>query len=152
MQMDSIGLGAMGDPLPASHQGGARVKVIQPHTQPRGSVGGSGHNGVVGYSCRSLHRGVVASMLADDAAVEGVVFGDNGVLAGLPRGGVHISHSTISVNLSPRLADAHAARAALYRPLRLWTPGCSAGARLDCVRQVHQKAVERCHPVLERWP
>jgi 3-hydroxyisobutyrate dehydrogenase-like beta-hydroxyacid dehydrogenase len=46
-------------------------------------------------------------MLADDRAVEDVVFGAEGLLGGLPRGGCHIGMSTISVALSRRLAAAH---------------------------------------------
>ena len=35
-------------------------------------------------------------MLADDAAVESVAFGEGGVLASLAKGAVHLSSSTIS--------------------------------------------------------
>ena len=52
---------------------------------------------------------VVLTMLADDHAVESVVYGERGILASLPRGAVHISSSTISVALSERLTADHAA-------------------------------------------
>jgi 3-hydroxyisobutyrate dehydrogenase-like beta-hydroxyacid dehydrogenase len=48
-------------------------------------------------------------MLADDAALEQVTFGDGGLLAGLRRGGIHVSMSTISVALSRKLREAHSA-------------------------------------------
>src|SRR5436190_5650088 len=51
---------------------------------------------------------VVFSMLADDAAVEAVTFGENGILAGLQPSAVHASCSTISVALCERLAATHA--------------------------------------------
>ncbi|HEY2463857.1 MAG TPA: NAD(P)-dependent oxidoreductase [Steroidobacteraceae bacterium] len=51
---------------------------------------------------------VVITMLADDHALEDVVFGKGGVLASLAKGAAHISSSTISVALSERLAAAHA--------------------------------------------
>src|SRR5699024_4404009 len=50
---------------------------------------------------------VVLTMLADDAIVKDAVFGENGVLATLPEGGVHISSSTISVDFSEELEKAH---------------------------------------------
>src|SRR5258707_10685789 len=50
---------------------------------------------------------VLVTMLADDAAVEGVVLGEDGVLGALPRGSVHLSGSTISPALSSRLAQVH---------------------------------------------
>ena len=46
-------------------------------------------------------------MLADDQATEMVVFGENGLLQGLPKGSIHISSSTISVELSRRTWKAH---------------------------------------------
>jgi 3-hydroxyisobutyrate dehydrogenase-like beta-hydroxyacid dehydrogenase len=52
---------------------------------------------------------VVITMLADDHALEDIVFGKGGMLAGMTKGAVHISCSTISVALSERLAAAHAA-------------------------------------------
>ena len=51
---------------------------------------------------------VVITMLADDDALEGIVFGKGGILASLKKGAAHISSSTISVALSKRLAAAHA--------------------------------------------
>ena len=51
---------------------------------------------------------VVITMLADDDALEGIVFGKGGILASLKKGAAHISSSTISVALSQRLAAAHA--------------------------------------------
>ena len=52
---------------------------------------------------------VVFTMVADDAALEGVTFGENGILANLKKGGVHVSMSTVGVALVERLTAAHAA-------------------------------------------
>jgi len=57
---------------------------------------------------------VVITMLADDEALEGIVFGKGGMLASLKQGAAHISSSTISVALSKRLAAAHAAAGQHY--------------------------------------
>ncbi|GAA4336023.1 NAD(P)-dependent oxidoreductase [Pigmentiphaga soli] len=50
---------------------------------------------------------LVVTMLADDAAVEGVVFGADGLLAAAGPA-LHVSMSTIGVALADRLAQAHA--------------------------------------------
>ena len=50
---------------------------------------------------------VLITMLADDAAVEGVISAPGDAIEALPAGAVHISMSTISVALSRRLAEAH---------------------------------------------
>ena len=52
---------------------------------------------------------VVASMVADDAAAERITFAEDGLLAGLRPGAIHVSMSTISVALSRRLREAHRA-------------------------------------------
>ena len=51
---------------------------------------------------------IVITMLANDAAVEAVAFGDDGIIASLGPGATHVSSSTISVALSERLTAAHA--------------------------------------------
>jgi 3-hydroxyisobutyrate dehydrogenase-like beta-hydroxyacid dehydrogenase len=50
----------------------------------------------------------VVSMLANDDAVEAVTFGEEGILANLQAGAVHVSCSTISVALATRLSADHA--------------------------------------------
>jgi 3-hydroxyisobutyrate dehydrogenase-like beta-hydroxyacid dehydrogenase len=57
---------------------------------------------------------VVMTMLANDEAVDSVVYDDAGVLASLAEGAIHVSASTISVALSRRLTDSHAARRQRY--------------------------------------
>src|SRR5213593_5095339 len=39
---------------------------------------------------------VLITMVADDPALEGVLLGEQGALAALPRGAIHVSMSTIS--------------------------------------------------------
>ncbi len=51
---------------------------------------------------------VVFTMLANDAALESVAFGNEGIVASLARGAIHVSSSTISVDLARKLAKAHA--------------------------------------------
>jgi 3-hydroxyisobutyrate dehydrogenase-like beta-hydroxyacid dehydrogenase len=56
----------------------------------------------------------VITMVADDHALEEVMFAPNGMMQALPPGAVHISSSTISVVLSRRLAKEHADRKQHY--------------------------------------
>ncbi len=50
---------------------------------------------------------VAITMLADDTAVEQVVFGSSGFLGAMRPGSVHVCTSTISAAFARRLADAH---------------------------------------------
>ena len=53
-------------------------------------------------------------MLADDHAVEEVVFGDVGIAGALGKDCVHVSHSTISTALARRLEREHRAKGQGY--------------------------------------
>jgi 3-hydroxyisobutyrate dehydrogenase-like beta-hydroxyacid dehydrogenase len=55
---------------------------------------------------------VVFSMVSDTEALEAVAHGDDGVLAGLRRGATWVEMSTVSPNVTRRLADAAGARGA----------------------------------------
>jgi 3-hydroxyisobutyrate dehydrogenase-like beta-hydroxyacid dehydrogenase len=140
----------MGEPIVRNLiKAGHALKVYNRTRSRAEALAGQGTT-VVDTPAAACTAGVVATMLADDAAVEGVAFGDNGVLAGLPRGGVHISHSTISVNLSRRLADAHRQRGQLFIAAPVFgRPDAAQAARLIVVAAGPSEAVERCHPVLE---
>ncbi len=54
-------------------------------------------------------REVVFTMLADDAALLAVLAGDNGLNAGLPRGALHVSMSTIAVSTADQMTASHRA-------------------------------------------
>jgi 3-hydroxyisobutyrate dehydrogenase-like beta-hydroxyacid dehydrogenase len=57
---------------------------------------------------------VVVTNLMDDQSVLEVVAGDNGILAGLKRGAVHVGTSTVSPDCATRLAELHAAHGSTY--------------------------------------
>ena len=74
---------------------------------------------------------IVMTMLADDEAVEEVVFGEQGVLASLAPGATHVSSSTISVELSKRLTAAHSAAGQQYVAAPVFLgPEAAAAAKL----------------------
>jgi 3-hydroxyisobutyrate dehydrogenase-like beta-hydroxyacid dehydrogenase len=55
-------------------------------------------------------RDLVFTMLGDDAALQAVLSGDEGLYAGLARGAVHVSMSTIGVQTADAVAAGHAER------------------------------------------
>jgi 3-hydroxyisobutyrate dehydrogenase-like beta-hydroxyacid dehydrogenase len=62
----------------------------------------------VADACRDADA--VITMLPDDAALEGVIFGEGGVAARMGPGAAHISSSTISTAMARRLSSEHAQR------------------------------------------
>ena len=93
---------------------------------------------------------VVITMLADDAAVEDVVFGEQGVLAWLPPGAIHISSSTISVELSRRLTAAHGAAGQQYVAAPVFgRPEAAAAAKLFVIAAGAPQVLEPLTPLFD---
>jgi 3-hydroxyisobutyrate dehydrogenase-like beta-hydroxyacid dehydrogenase len=93
---------------------------------------------------------VVVTMLADDAAVEAVTFGADGILATLAKGAVHVSSSTISVALAERLAAAHAEAGQHFVAAPVFgRPQAAEAAKLFVVAAGDPAAVETVSPVFE---
>lgn len=91
---------------------------------------------------------VVITMLADDASLESVVFGENGFLKSLNKGAIHISMSTISVALSQRLQKAHEERGQRYVSAPVFgRPEAAEAAKLYIVAAAPQEAVTKCEPL-----
>jgi len=93
----------------------------------------------------------VFSMLANDEAVEGVVFSaGDGVLASLPNDAVHISSSTISVALSQRLSAAHRDAGQRYVAAPVFgRPDAAASGKLNVVAAGAPQALEIIAPLLD---
>jgi 3-hydroxyisobutyrate dehydrogenase-like beta-hydroxyacid dehydrogenase len=93
---------------------------------------------------------VVVTMLADDAAVQAVTFGERGVLASLRAGSTHVSSSTISVDLSKHLAAAHADAGQRYVAAPVFgRPEAAAAAKLFVVAAGEAHALEPLTPLFD---
>jgi 3-hydroxyisobutyrate dehydrogenase-like beta-hydroxyacid dehydrogenase len=92
----------------------------------------------------------VITMLANDAAVESVVFGDGGIIDSLPKGAIHVSSSTISVALSERLAAAHAKAGQRYVAAPVFgRPDAAATGKLFVVAAGTADAIKAVAPLLD---
>jgi 3-hydroxyisobutyrate dehydrogenase-like beta-hydroxyacid dehydrogenase len=101
----------------------------------------------VADACRN---DVVITMLSDDPAVEGVTFAEKGVIASLRPGGIHVSMSTISVELSERIAAAHEKAGQRFVAATVFgRPEAAAGAKLFIVAGGAPVAVDACMPLFQ---
>lgn len=88
---------------------------------------------------------VLISMLADDRAVEETVLGS--AIDALPAAAVHAGMSTVSVALSRRLAEAHAARGQGYVAAPVFgRPEAAAAAKLWVLAAGAPEHIARCRP------
>lgn len=93
---------------------------------------------------------LVVTMLSDDDAVEAVVLGDEGMLQGMRDGATHASMSTISADLSRRLATAHRNRGHGYVAAPVFgRPDMAEQAELWVVAAGAADAIDLCRPVFE---
>lgn len=157
MQAGFVGLGNMGGPMARNLlQAGHRLMVYN-RTRSRAEevvktvaeVVGTGAQvaETVGEACAF---GVVMTMLADDRATEECVFAPGGILDNLSSDGVHVGLSTISTELSRRLAEAHRARGQSFVGAPVFgRPEAAEAKRLLVVAAGPADAVERCRPLLE---
>ena len=92
----------------------------------------------------------VITMLANDEAVSDTVWGDDRLLATLPRGAIHVSMSTISVALSKRLVEAHARAGQRYVAAPVFgRPEAAAAAKLFIVPAGDPGAIAACQPLFD---
>lgn len=96
--------------------------------------------------------GTVITCVLDDSAVEDIVFGERGLLRGLGDGGVHVSTTTISPDLTTRLANAHIERHQRFvaAPV-LGRPSAAAAGQLVTLAGGDQAAVREVTGVLSAY-
>jgi 3-hydroxyisobutyrate dehydrogenase-like beta-hydroxyacid dehydrogenase len=144
-----FGLGQMGLPMARNlTDAGFDVRVWNRTPARAREVGGAVAAGTVAEAARGAD--IAITMLADDTAVAGVGLGDDGLVATLPAGSVHLGMSTISVALAQRLSEAHAAARQDYVAAPVFgRPEAAAARQLWIVPGGPAAALERCGPVFK---
>jgi 3-hydroxyisobutyrate dehydrogenase-like beta-hydroxyacid dehydrogenase len=150
MKVGFIGLGRMGAGMAARLLEAGHELTIYNRTRSREQpLLAKGARAAVDIADAS-RADAVFTMLADDIALENVVYGDRGMLAHLPSGAIHISASTISVALSERLTADHAGLGQRFVAAPVFgRPEVAAAGRLFVVAAGASDAIERASPLFE---
>src|SRR5690242_11047563 len=150
MKVGFVGLGRMGAGMAARLlEAGHEVAVYNRTRSREQPLLAKGARAAVDIADAS-RADAVFTMLADDIAVENVVYGDRGMLAHLPSGAIHISASTISVALSQRLTADHARAGQQFIAAPAFgRPEAAAAGRLFVVAAGASDAMERASPLFE---
>jgi 3-hydroxyisobutyrate dehydrogenase-like beta-hydroxyacid dehydrogenase len=150
MKVGFIGLGRMGAGMAARLLEAGHELTIYNRTRSREQpLLAKGARAAVDIADAS-RADAVFTMLADDIALENVVYGDRGMLAHLPSGAIHISASTISVALSERLTADHAGLGQRFVAAPVFgRPEAAAAGRLFVVAAGASDAIERAGPLFE---
>jgi 3-hydroxyisobutyrate dehydrogenase-like beta-hydroxyacid dehydrogenase len=104
---------------------------------------------VADRAAEACASGTVLTMLGDDAALEHVAFGQSGILGALDHGGLHVSHSRVSADISRRLAAAHDKAAQQYVSPVFGRPESVAEGRLVVLAAGAPDALSRARPLLD---
>jgi 3-hydroxyisobutyrate dehydrogenase-like beta-hydroxyacid dehydrogenase len=155
MKIGFIGLGNMGTGMAANLLKAGHDVTVYNRTPSKAQAlveQGAHYAARVADACRGE---VVITMLADDIAVESVVFGDagvvgSGVVATLAKDAIHISCSTISVALSEKLSAAHLTSGQRFVAAPVFgRPEAAAAAKLFIAVAGAEDAVTACMPIFE---
>lgn len=150
MKVGFIGLGRMGVGMAANLLAAGHDLTVYNRTPAKAEALAAKGAKVAPNIADACGGEVVLSMLSDDKAVEAVVYGEGGVLESLPAGALHISSSTISVNLSKRLAGDHAKAGQRYVSAPVFgRPDAAAAGRLFVVAAGRADDVVAAAPVFE---
>lgn len=151
MRLAFIGLGRMG--MGMAHnllRAGHSVSVFnrsREKAEPLSSEGARVANSPAD-ACRDAE--VLMTMVADDNALEQIIFGVDGAALALRPGGIHLSHSTISTAMARRLAAEHGERRQGYLSAPVFgRPAAAETKNLLVAVAGPGELVERCRPLFD---
>ncbi|MBS0238956.1 MAG: NAD(P)-dependent oxidoreductase [Proteobacteria bacterium] len=150
MKVGFIGLGHMGSGIAANLLKAGHDVTVYNRTRAKAEALASEGAKIAVTPSDACTGEAVFTMLADDKAVEAVVYGDGGLFASLNKGAVHISLSTISVALSKRLAEDHGKKGQLYVAAPVFgRPEAAAARKLFVVAAGKSDAIKAVFPLLD---
>jgi 3-hydroxyisobutyrate dehydrogenase-like beta-hydroxyacid dehydrogenase len=152
-----IGLGLMGRPMGANLLKAGHELAIWNRTASRGDeLVAKGAKRASTPKAVAAASDVVITIVSDPPALESVLWGENGVFAGLRRGGALIESSTVTPNLERRAAAAASSAGAdfLEAPVTGGTWGAEKGELVFMVGG-EPNTLKRVEPILgamgKRW-
>ncbi len=148
-----VGLGKMGSGIANNIQhAGFRLTVYNRTPEKAAPFVAAGATAARTAREAAAAADIVVTNLMDDASVLGAVTGADGILAGMRPGAIHIGTTTISPNVSTRLAELHAKHGSHYvaAPV-LGRPDAAAAGQLLTFVAAEDSIIERCQPVLKAY-
>ena len=150
MQIGFIGLGQMGAAMAANLVAAGHAVTVYNRSPAKAAPlveKGARLATSVAEACRG---DVVVTMLADDRAVGEVALADGGIVASLAAGALHVSMSTISVELSERMTTAHETKGQRYIAAPVFgRPDAAAAAKLFVVTAGAPESVATAQPLFD---
>ena len=150
MKVGFIGLGRMGSGMAANLLKAGHEVTVYNRTPGRAAALAAQGARVAVNVAEACDGPAVMTMLANDQAVEDVMFRDGGVLEALPQGAIHVSSSTISIHLAERLTIAHRELGGRFLSAPVFgRPDVAAAGQLAVVAAGHADAADDAAPLLD---
>lgn len=150
MDVGFIGLGHMGQPMARNLLKAGHRVVVWNRTHEKAQTLAAEGARVAATPAEACGGEVLITMLTGDEAVEDVVFGSGNVLTALGRDKTHCSMSTISIDLSARLAQAHGEAGQGYMAAPVFgRPEAATAAKLFIIAAGPQPLIARCQPLFD---
>ncbi len=151
MKIAFLGLGSMGGAMARNLlKHGHQVIAWNRSAEPARALAAEGASVAPTPAKAASEADVAITMLADDAAAEAVTLGENGIIDGLAPQAIHVSMSTISVALSQRFLEAHAAKGQAYAAAPVFgRPEAAAAGKLFVAAAGEAAHIEKIRPALE---
>jgi 3-hydroxyisobutyrate dehydrogenase-like beta-hydroxyacid dehydrogenase len=151
MKVGFIGLGRMGSGMARNLlRAGHEVAVFNRSREKAEALAVDGARAADTPAAVCGASEAVMTMLADDHAVEEVVFAEHGIARTLGAGAIHISCSTISVALARRLADGHGRRGQGYLSAPVFgRPDAAESKKLLVIAAGPAESIERSMPLFD---
>jgi 3-hydroxyisobutyrate dehydrogenase-like beta-hydroxyacid dehydrogenase len=146
MKIGFIGIGNMGSAIARNLMRAGHTLTVYNRTRSRAeglAREGSAIAETPGQA--AAQADVILTMVADDGALQDVVFSPAGIVESLPAGALHVGMSTIGVALARRLTEAHRERKQHYVSAPVFgRPEAAATARLFVVAAGKEDQINRC--------
>jgi 3-hydroxyisobutyrate dehydrogenase-like beta-hydroxyacid dehydrogenase len=151
MKIAFIGLGRMGSGMARNLLRAGHSLAVYNRTREKAealAADGARAASSPADACRDAET--VMTMVADDQAVEQIVFGNDGIASAMKSYCIHLSHSTISTALARRLTAEHAQRNQGYLSVPVFgRPEAAETKNLLVVAAGPNAYVERCRPLFD---
>jgi len=149
MKIGFVGLGRMGSGMAGRILGAGHdltVYDVMPESTAKAAADGAHVATTVASLCEGCE--IVITMLAEDAAVHAVAFGNGGLCESLPAGAIHLAMGTYGVGTIRALDAGHsAAGQTLVAAPVLGRPDLAASGQLGIVKAGPADALGRCEPL-----
>ncbi|MGO9460127.1 MAG: NAD(P)-dependent oxidoreductase [Rhodomicrobium sp.] len=150
MKVGFIGLGRMGEGMATNLLKAGHEVIVYNRTQAKTAPLAAQGAKVAAKVSETCQGDAVITMLANDEAVSGVVFGEGGILASLRHGATHISSSTIGTAFSGKLTAAHASAGQRFLAAPVFgRPEVAAKGQLFIVAGGEPDTVKAAQPLLD---